>query len=89
MLPYSSLIKSLLKITEIGYKKGFCWFLLQGNLSNKKITYLGGGGKLNWINDGFCDDMNNNAACTYDGGDCCGVNVNRKYCLECTCKSNH
>ena len=23
--------------------------------------------------DGFCDDGNNNAYCTWDGGDCCGV----------------
>ena len=28
-----------------------------------------------WIGDGWCDGDNNNAACDYDGGDCC----------ECTC----
>ena len=36
-----------------------------------------------WIADGFCDDINNNLACTYDGGDCCGPNVNVQYCDEC------
>ena len=45
-----------------------------------------GGGKQEWINDGFCDDMNNNEACNYDGGDCCGMYANKRYCLECTCK---
>jgi len=32
---------------------------------------------LYWIADGYCDDMNNNENCGYDGGDCC----------ECTCVS--
>ena len=26
--------------------------------------------------DGYCDDVNNNEACFFDGGDCCGSNVN-------------
>merc|ERR1711862_685233 len=30
--------------------------------------------------DGICDDGNNNAGCEFDGGDCCGQNVNTKYC---------
>ena len=33
-----------------------------------------------WINDGFCDEMNNNEDCEYDGGDCCGADVNTKFC---------
>ena len=24
-----------------------------------------------WLNDGVCDDENNNAGCNYDSGDCC------------------
>lgn len=33
-------------------------------------------GRLDWLDDGFCDtDFNNILACGYDGGDCC----------ECTC----
>ena len=33
-------------------------------------------GSLNWIGDDMCDDATNNAACEYDGGDCCGDSVN-------------
>ena len=46
---------------------------------------LGGIGKLNWVNDGFCDDMNNNEACNYDGGDCCGVYADKRFCFVCKC----
>ena len=28
-------------------------------------------GSINWIGDNYCDDRNNNAACNFDGGDCC------------------
>ena len=38
-----------------------------------------------WIGDGYCDDVTNNAGCSYDGGDCCGVNVVSTYCTECIC----
>ena len=39
----------------------------------------------NWHADGYCDDENNNEACFFDGGDCCGSNVNTNYCTECLC----
>ena len=29
--------------------------------------------------------MNNNAECNYDGGDCCGANVDTTYCDDCQC----
>ena len=51
------------------------------------LENLGGGGILEWISDGFCDDMNNNEDCDYDGGDCCGTLTNKEFCLECLCKS--
>ena len=35
--------------------------------------------------DGICDDENNNEACEYDGGDCCGSNADTSYCIECQC----
>ena len=38
-----------------------------------------------WIGDGYCHDELNNEDCSYDGGDCCGTNVNTNYCTECTC----
>ena len=34
-----------------------------------------GCGSPNWQGDNVCDDDNNNANCNYDGGDCCGDNV--------------
>merc|ERR1712223_1070818 len=38
-----------------------------------------------WFGDNFCDDENNNAECGFDGGDCCGDDVNTTYCSECDC----
>merc|ERR1712227_1111950 len=38
-----------------------------------------------WVGDGYCDDMTNNKECNFDGGDCCGPNVNRRYCIVCQC----
>ena len=37
------------------------------------------------IGNGLCDDVLNNPECDYDGGDCCGVNVNTDWCTECVC----
>jgi len=39
----------------------------------------------NFIGDKYCDDGANNAACKYDGGDCCGSNVKKNYCKQCKC----
>jgi len=47
------------------------------------------GGVENWVGDNYCDDENNNAACQFDGGDCCN-NSNQFwdwYCSECACLS--
>ena len=38
-----------------------------------------------WRGNGICEDANNIAACNFDGGDCCGPNVNKQYCEECKC----
>ena len=38
-----------------------------------------------WQGDGSCDDENNKASCDYDGGDCCGDNVDTTYCTQCLC----
>ena len=38
-----------------------------------------------WHADGYCDDVNNDEACFFDGGDCCGSNVNTEWCTECQC----
>ena len=38
-----------------------------------------------WKGDGQCDDVNNNAICEYDGGDCCGKTAIKQYCFNCSC----
>ena len=38
-----------------------------------------------WKGDNYCDDENNHPGCEYDGGDCCGDNVNTQYCSACEC----
>ena len=42
-----------------------------------------GGCNTAWIADGYCDDINNNMDCNYDGDDCCGCNVMTLHCGEC------
>ena len=37
------------------------------------------------IGNGYCNDEANIAVCEYDGGDCCGPNVNTEFCYQCTC----
>ena len=38
-----------------------------------------------WIGDDICDDENNNNECQFDGGDCCGANVDTTWCTACEC----
>ena len=38
-----------------------------------------------WLGDGWCDDGNNHAGCSFDGGDCCGDDVKTTYCTVCEC----
>ena len=49
------------------------------------ILNLGRAGKTLWIGDGFCDDANNIEDCNYDGSDCCGISVQKNFCVNCTC----
>ena len=51
---------------------GTCW-----NIAGCEIPSYHG--------DTYCDDENNNEACFFDGGDCCGSNVNTQYCTLCQC----
>ena len=44
------------------------------------------GGISYWVGDGFCDDINNNEACDYDDGDCCGLAKKKNFCIKCICK---
>merc|ERR1712159_70434 len=57
-------------------------------------TYVDNGcrgfcGAESFQGDGYCDDNNNNCACKYDGGDCCGKSgksAQFSYCQACACK---
>ena len=42
-------------------------------------------GNSDWKGDGICDDENNHEGCEYDGGDCCGSNVDTNWCNKCLC----
>ena len=42
-------------------------------------------GSPQWFGDNYCDDENNNEECGWDGGDCCGDNVNTQFCSACEC----
>ena len=35
--------------------------------------------------DDICDDLSNTPECNYDGGDCCGDEVNTDFCIDCQC----
>ena len=50
------------------------------------IYHTGNGGIAAWIEDDFCDDINNKKECHYDGGDCCGLSVQNNFCVDCECK---
>ena len=38
-----------------------------------------------YVGNGYCIDQNNNEGCLFDGGDCCGPNVNTEFCTLCVC----
>ena len=44
--------------------------------------------EISWIGDGYCDDQTNIAECDYDGGDCCGPDININWCIQCQCLSD-
>ena len=47
--------------------------------------YSSGCGNPQFKGDDVCDDENNNAGCDFDGGDCCGPDVNKDFCTVCAC----
>ena len=53
--------------------------------SKPPIISVEAGGEDSWISDDSCDDVNNNQFCNFDGGDCCGANVIKQYCIDCDC----
>ena len=41
------------------------------------------GGFPELVGNGVCNDENNNEKCNWDGGDCCGEEVNKEQCIHC------
>ena len=40
------------------------------------------------VGDGYCTDVTNIQQCNFDGGDCCLLEVNTDYCLNCSCSDS-
>ena len=53
--------------------------------SNTQSTTSSGCAYPTYKGDGFCNDESNNANCQYDGGDCCGSDVDTSLCTQCQC----
>ena len=58
---------------------------MQSSTSHQTTVSSSGCGYPGYKGDNYCDDENNNANCDYDGGDCCGDNVDTSYCTQCQC----
>ena len=41
------------------------------------------------VENGYCEDQLNNEECNFDGGDCCGSNVDMSNCADCICYSQN
>jgi hypothetical protein len=41
--------------------------------------------EIKFKGDNYCDDANNKCGCDWDGGDCCGTEVRKKFCDICEC----
>ena len=69
-----------------------CNLLFQGSISNNIGVYNTTTSTSSnecpypeFVGDNYCDDPNNNEECDWDGGDCCGNNVNSNFCSVCEC----
>jgi len=60
------------------------------NLSDECVDNINGYCDIvEYQGDGFCDPGNNNAGCSWDGGDCCGSTSSLVYCTsgeDCECR---
>merc|ERR1712032_1814229 len=56
--------------------------------ASKCPGHKGGCEAKDWVGDGRCGDGNNNCACNWDKGDCCGTSGDKRqfsYCTKCKC----
>ena len=58
---------------------------VRSGLDHIALYFLAPCEEADWVGDGYCDDGNNHKDCNYDGGDCCGPEVDKKYCADCIC----
>ena len=79
--------KPLKLLVQALFAKVRCNTLINIRFISSKLPIISvqAGGEDNWISDDSCDDVNNNQFCNYDGGDCCGANVIKQYCIDCYC----
>ena len=87
------------KILDQANVKGFNTYRHHGHSCKKLCDYFICKSKLIYcfqfegcptpeiVGDGFCEDHVNNAECNFDGGDCCGSNVDFSFCQYCICYS--
>ena len=82
-----------MEITTPNQSQDICegvWKMQDLNVSfelKNVIFFLESGGNVEWLGDGFCDDKNNNLFCHFDNADCCGIGVNKQFCIDCDCIS--
>ena len=61
------------------------YFVISILIISKTISSGNCQGVIQYLGDGYCDDANNVADCSYDYGDCCLENVITDYCSICEC----
>ena len=76
--------QSIMALLFLNCPIGSAVSMLDGKFSNPKSS---GCQHSDWVNDGYCDDGNNNVDCNFDGGDCCNNNAPNwdHFCTICEC----
>ena len=75
-----------LDLMDVGFGTKVGVYPRHGGLNQRwTVTTYSGCDSPIWQGDNSCDDENNNANCNYDGGDCCGENVDTSWCTQCQC----
>ena len=61
----------------------FLFVFAQAELDFEREEQCQYGGFPELVGNGICNDENNNEKCNWDGGDCCGDEVNKDHCIHC------
>ena len=57
-------------------------YLFLGNLTTHTTILQDEDNSNPLVENGFCNDETNLEECIYDGGDCCGSDINTDHCLS-------